>query len=134
MAVNTSGREDEVFARNGVGGRSRDQVGVHAVHGVGVARLADARDFAVLDADVGFDHAQNRVDDRDVRDDDVERPFLGGHRVGQPHAVAQGLAPAVDHFVAVFAEVLFDLHVEVGVAQPDFVADGRTEQVVVFLT
>jgi len=30
--------------------------------------------------------------------------------------------------------VFFDLDVKIGVTQPDLVADGRTEKVVVFLT
>ena len=134
VTVDAGGREDEVLARDGVGRRARDQVGVHAVHDVGVAGLADAGDLAVLDADVGLHHAQHGVDDRDVGDDQIERSLLRGHRVGQSHAVADGLSAAVYHFVAVFAQVLFDLDVEIGVAQADFVAHGRAEQVVVFLT
>ena len=107
---------------------------MHAVHDVGIARLADAGDLAVLDADVRLHYAQHGVDDRDVGDYQVERSLLRGHRIGESHAVADRLAASVDHFVAVFAKVLLDLDVEVRIAQPDFVAHGGAEQVVVFLT
>ena len=134
VTVDAGCGQDQVFARNGVGGGTGDQVGMHAVHDVGIARLADAGDLAVLDAHVGFHHAQLGVDDRDVGDHQVQRAFLRSHRIRKAHTVAEGFAASVDDFVAVFAQVLFDFNVQVGIAQPDFIADGRTEQVVVFLT
>ncbi len=134
VAVDAGRRQNQMLARYGIGRGAGYQVGVHAVHGVGVSRLADAGDQTVLDAHVGLHNAEYGVDDRHVGNDDVERPFLRGHRVGQPHAVAQGFAAAVDDFIAVFAEVLLDLHIQIGVAQADLVAHGRPEKVVVFLT
>ena len=83
---------------------------------------------------VGLHHAQFGVDDRDVGDHQVQRAFLRSHRIRKPHTVAEGFAASVDDFIAVFAQVLFDFNVQVGIAKPDFIADGWTEQVVVFLT
>ena len=134
VAVDAGRRQDQVFARYRVGCGAGHQIGMHAVHDIGISRLADAGDLSVLDAHVGLHDAQIGVDDRHVGNHEVERPFLRSHRIGQPHAVADGLTAAVNDFVAVFAQVFFDLHVKIGVAQPDLVADGGPEQVVVFLT
>ncbi len=134
VAVDARRGENQVLARDGVGRRARHQIGMHAVHYVGVARFADARYLAVLDAHVGFDHAQLGVDNGHVGYHQIERALLRGHGVGQSHSVAEGLAAAVDHFVAVLAQILLDLDVKVGVAQTYLVADGGAEQIVVFLS
>ena len=134
VAVDAGRRQDQVLARYCVGRGAGHQIGMHAVHDIGISRLADTGDFPVLDTHVGLHDAQIGVDDRHVGDHEVERPFLRSHRIGQPHTVADGFAAAVDDLVAVFAQVFFDLDVKIGVAQPDFVADGGTEQVIVFLT
>ena len=134
MAVDAGRCQDQVFARYGVGCGAGHQIRMHAVHDIGIARLADTGDFSVLDTHIGLHDAQIGVDDRHVGDNEVERTLLRGHRIGQPHAVTDGFTAAVDDFVAVFAQVFFDLDVKIGVTQPDLVADGRTEKVVVFLT
>ena len=134
VAVDAGRRQDQVLARYCVGRGAGHQIGMHAVHDIGISRLADTGDFPVFDTHVGLHDAQIGVDDRHVGDHEVERPFLRSHRIGQPHTVADGFAAAVDDLVAVFAQVFFDLDVKIGVAQPDFVADGGTEQVIVFLT
>ena len=131
VAVDAGGREDEVLTGDGVSAGAGAESGGDALHHVGVAGLADAGYLAVLDADVGLDHAQQRVKDGDIGDDGVEAALLAGDSVGQAHAVAQGLAAAVHGLVAQHAEVLLDLHVQVGVGQADLVAHGGAEKHVV---
>jgi riboflavin biosynthesis pyrimidine reductase len=65
-----------------------------------IPRMADADDQAMLDADIGFDDAQDRIQDRGVGDDEIERVFVeGGRRLSHP--VADDLAAAEFHLVAV---------------------------------
>ena len=131
MAVDGGSREDAVLTRDGVRGGAGAEGGGDAVHDVGVAGLADARDLAVLHAHVGLDDAEHRVDDGDVGDNEVEGAGLGSDLIGRAHAVTQGLAAAVDSLVAVDAKVLLDLHIELGVAEADLVARGGAEKVVI---
>ena len=134
VAVDAGRRQNQMLARNGIGRGARHQIGMHPVHGVRITGLADAGDLAVLDAHVGLHHAQHRVDDRYIGNHEIERSLAGVHAVGQSHAVAQRLAAAVDHLVAVFAEVFLDLDVQVGVAEPDLVAHRGAEKVVINLS
>ncbi len=134
MTVDAAGRKYQMFARYGVGRGAGYQIGVYAVHDVGVAGLAYAGYLAVFDTYIGLDHAQNRIDYRNVGNYQIERTLLRSHRVRQTHAVAYGLAAAVYDLVAVFAQVLFDLNIEIGIAQTYLVAHGRAEKIVVLLT
>ena len=86
-----------------------------------------------LIADVGLDHPEHRIHDGHVRDHQVERAALAGELVVHAHAVAQRLAAAVDRLIAQHPQVPLDLDVQVGVAEPDLVADGRAEEPGVFL-
>ena len=121
-------------AGDGIRGRADRESRGDAVHGAGIAGFADAYDLAVLDADVGFDDAEERVHHCDVGDHQVERAALARELVVHPHAVAQRLAAAVDGFIAIHAQILLDLNVEVGVTQADLVSDGRAEQARIFFT
>ena len=134
VTVDTACREDQVLARNGVGRRTRNQLGRNALHSVGVARLAQTRNATVLDTHVGLHHALNRVDDRHVGDHQIERTLVRGDCVCQTHTVANGLATAIDRLVAIGAQVALDLDIEIAIAQTDFVAHGRAIQIVIFLT
>ena len=95
---------------------------------VGVAGLAERGDAAVLDRDVGLDDAPV-VDDERVGDDRVGD--LGRDALALAHAVADHLAAAELHFLAVAAGaqrvVVLDLDDEPGVGEADAVADGRAE-------
>ena len=102
--------------------RADDERGVDAVHGVGVAGLADADDAAVADADVGLDDAPV-VEDHRAGDHQVGRA-LGAGRGRLAHRLADDLAAAEHHLVAAGAAVLGDLDQQVGVGQPDAVAGG----------
>ena len=93
----------------------------------GIAGLADAGDLAVLDADVGLDDAPV-VDDQRVGDDGVDGAFAA-RELRLAHAVADDLAAAELHLLAIGGEVLLDLDDEVGVGEADLVADGRAEHV-----
>jgi hypothetical protein len=77
VAVDGAGGEDLAVAGDDLGGRTDHQVGVHAVHRVGVAGLADADDAAVAHADVGLDDAPVVEDDR-AGDDQVGRAVGAG--------------------------------------------------------
>ena len=78
VAVDRAGGEDAAVAGDDLGVRADDQVGVDAVHGVGVAGLAERDDPAVADADVGLDHAP--VVEHDRAGDDRVRRALGPGR------------------------------------------------------
>ena len=94
----------------------------------GVTGLADADDQAVLHADIGLDDAEQGVDNRDVRDHQVERAAVAGELVVDAHAVAQRLAAAIQRLITQYSQVPLDLQEEAGVTQADLVADCRAEQ------
>ena len=80
-----------------------------------------------LMADVGFDDAP-MVEDDGVGDDGVGRA-LRARDLALPHAVADDLAAAEFHLLAIDGEVLLDLDEEFGVGEPHPVAGGRAEHV-----
>ena len=127
VAVDAARREDQVLARDSVRCSAGYHIRINTIHRIGVARFTDACDAAILDAHVGLYDADYGVDDRDVGDDQVERPGLRSYRVGEPHSVAHSLASTIDHFVAIVAQVALDLDVEIGIAQTHFVAHRRAE-------
>jgi hypothetical protein len=129
VAVDAAGGDDHAFAGNDLGARADDDV--HARLHVGVAGLADGRDAAALDADVGLDDAPV-VDDQRVGDHAVHRLRAGAvDALALAHAVADGLAAAELDFFAVAAglqrEVLLDLDDQAGVGQAHAVAHGGAE-------
>ena len=92
---------------------------------VGIAGLADGGDEPVLQADVGFDDPP-MVEDDGVGDDGVDgAPRVGGLRL--PHAVADHLAAAELHLLAVSGEILLDFDHELGVGEADAVAGRGAE-------
>lgn len=78
VAVDAARREDLPVAGQDLRGRPDHQGRIDAVHGVRVARLADADDPAVAHADVGLDHAP--VVEHDGAGDDQVRRALGARR------------------------------------------------------
>ena len=93
----------------------------------GIAGLADPRDTPAGDADVGFDDAPV-VEDQRVGDDGIDGALRARH-LRLAHAVADHLAAAELHFLAVDREILLDLDDQLGVGEPHLVADGRPEHV-----
>ena len=125
VAVESAGGEDLAFARDDVGAGA-DHDGDAGLD-VRVARLADGADITFLDGDVGFDDAPV-IDDQRIGDDGIGRALLVGD-LGLPHAVADHLAAAEFHFLAIGREILFDLDDEIGVGQPHPIAGGGPEHV-----
>ncbi len=125
VGVEAAGGEDLAFARDHF--RARPDDDGHIRLDVWVARLADAKDEPVLDPDVGL-HDPPMVEDNGVGDDGVDRA-AGARRLRLPHAVADHLAAAELHLLAIGGEILLDLDDELGVGETDAVALGRAEHV-----
>ena len=125
VAVESAGGEDLALARDHVGAGTDDDGDARL--DVGIAGLADRADHAFLDRDVGLDDAP-MIDDQRVGDHGVDRALLVGH-LRLAHAVANDLAAAELHLLAIDGEILLDLDDEIGVGQPHPVAGGRPEHV-----
>src|SRR5712691_5031775 len=125
VAVETARGEDFALAGNDVGAGTDDDG--DAGLDVGIAGLADGADIAFLDGDVGL-HDPPVVDDQRIGDDGVGRALLVGD-LRLPHAVADYLAAAEFHLLAIDGEVLFDLDDQIRVGQPHPVAGGGPEHV-----
>ena len=125
VGVEAAGGEDLAFAGDHLGARADDDG--DAGLDVRIAGLADGGDLAVLEADVGFDDAP-MVEDQRVGDDGVDRALPVGD-LALPHAVADHLAAAELHLLAVGGEILLDLDDEIGVGEPHAVAGRRAEHV-----
>ena len=110
------------FAGNDFSRRTDDDIDVGL--DVGIARLADAANAAVLDADVRLDDAPV-VDDQRVGDDGI-RNFMRA-ALALSHAVADDLAAAEFHFLAINGMVFLDLDPEIRIREPHAIARGRAE-------
>ena len=93
----------------------------------GIAGLADRMDEPVLEAHVGL-HDPPMVEDNGVGDDGIDRA-AGARGLRLAHAVADHLAAAELHLLAVSGEILLDLDHELGVGEPDTVARSRAEHI-----
>ena len=93
--------------------------------GVGISGLANAGDPAVLQTDIGLDDAPV-IDDQRIGDHGVDRAF-GARTLALSHAVADHLAAAELHLLAIEGEILLHLDDEIGVGQADAVTRGRAE-------
>src|SRR5262249_56000003 len=115
----TGGGGDEAVPVDRRRGGSDQQIRV--VHDVRVARAAHAGDEPVFYADARLHHAQHRVDDDHVGDEQVElarrRQAVAHHEAG-----AHGLAPPAQDLVAVPTLVPLDQRHQVRVAEADPVA------------
>src|SRR5262245_45912599 len=125
VAVEAAGGEDLSLARDHIcAGADHDG---DAGLDVGIAGLADRADHAFLDRDVGFDDTPV-IDDQRIGDDGVRRALLVRY-LRLAHAVADHLAAAELHLLAIGGEILLHLDDEIGVGQPHPVAGGRAEHV-----
>src|SRR5712692_3821006 len=61
VRVDSARRRDEPLTRNGFCPCANHQVGVNIIHCKGVARLADACDLTIFNANVSFDDADHGV-------------------------------------------------------------------------
>ena len=121
VRVEAAGGEDPPLAGDDLGARADDDR--HAWLGVGVAGLADRGDPPVPQPDVGLVDA-GPVEDQRVGDDRVDRA-LGARGLRLAHAVADRLAAAELHLLAVDGQVALDLDDQLGVGEPHPVAGGR---------
>ena len=125
VAVETAGGENLAFARDDVRAGSDDDG--DAGLDIGIAGLADRSDHPFLDRDVGL-HDTPVVDDQRIGDDGIGRALpVGDLRL--PHAIADHLAAAELHLLAIDGEILFHLDDEIGIGQPYLVAGGGPEHV-----
>ncbi len=84
-------------------------------------------DAPVPDADVRLDDA-GMIDDERVGNDGVDRA-IGPADLALAHAVADHLAAAELHLLAIDGEVLLYLHDQFGIGEADLVTNGRAEHV-----
>src|SRR5262249_15810364 len=92
---------------------------------VGIAGLADRRNPSVLNGDVRF-HDSPIIEDQRIRDDRVDRTFATGP-LRLAHSVADDLAAAELHLLAIGGKILLHLYAEIRIGEAHFVADGRAE-------
>ena len=123
VRIEAAGGEDLAFARDHFGAGADDDG--DAGLDVRIAGLADGGDEPVLQADVGFDDPP-MVEDDGVGDDRVDRAACV-RRLRLAHAVADHLAAAELHLLAVSGEVLLDLDDELGVGEAHPVAGRGAE-------
>jgi hypothetical protein len=132
VRIDAARGQDEPLSRD----RLRRQADHHprsdARHHIRIARLADARNPARLDADVGFADA-GPVDDERVGNHTVQCAGIG-HAGGLPHSVAKDLAAAELALVAVDGGVRLDFRDQLRIGQPDAIAGRGPEDIGVVLT
>ena len=129
VGVEAAGGENLALAGDHFGARPDDDR--NAGLDIGIAGLADRRDQAVLQPDIGFDDAP-MVEDDGVGDHGVDRA-APTRDLRLAHAVADHLAAAELHLFAIGGEILLDLDEQFGVGEAHAVAGGRAEHVGVSL-
>ena len=124
MRVEAAGGEDLALAGDDLGAGADDDgdAGLR----VRIAGLADCRDAAVLEADIGLEDA-GVASTTSALVMTVSTAPCGARHLALAHAVADHLAAAEFHLLAIDGEILFDLDEQFGVGQPHPVADGRAE-------
>ena len=123
MRIDAACCQDFSFAGDDLGaGADHD---IDAGLDVGIAGLADPRDAAIPDRQIRLDDAPV-IDDQRVGDDRIGRAF-GLGRLRLSHAVADHLAAAELDLFAVDRQVAFDFDEQLGIGEPDPVADRRAE-------
>ncbi len=135
VRVDAGGGKNQVRAGDGVGSQADFEARGDPIHRLWIAGLADAANATVLDADIGFDDPQYRIDDRHVGDHEVGRAARARYLIIHAHAFAHALAAAEDNFVAVTAaEVAFNFDEQAGIAQADAITGRRAEKADIFLS
>ena len=120
VRVDAAGSQDQAFAGDDFSGRTdRDR---DAGLDVGVAGLADRRDHAVLQTNIGLDDAGHRIEDECIGNHGVDH--VGRHPLALTHAVADHLAAAELDLFAIDGVIGLDLNDQIGIGQPESIADG----------
>jgi hypothetical protein len=122
VAVDRAGGRDQAVAHDRK--RVRPDGEIDAGRDVGVAGTPDAHHSAVLDADVGLDDPQQRVDDERARDQHVELA-VGRRAVVLRHPGPDVLRVPPQRFVAVPDVVALDAKPQIGVAEADAIPRRR---------
>ena len=122
VRIDAARRDQQAFAGDDIRARSDDDVDARL--DVRVAGLAQPRDPSVLDREIAFDDARP-VDDQRIRDDRIHA--IACAALALSHAVADDLAAAELHLVAVRGEIALHLDDQVGVGKPHTVAHRRAE-------
>jgi hypothetical protein len=118
-----AGRQNPAFAGNDLGTRPDDDIDLGLR--IRIAGLADTRDAPALEGDIGL-HDAPVVDDQGIGDDGIGRTGRVRH-LTLAHAVANDLAAAELHLLAIGGEIALDLDEKLGIGQPDAVTDRRAE-------
>ena len=123
VRIETAGRENLALTRDYLGARADDNR--HIRLDIGIAGFADRVNPSLFQSDVGFDDAP-MVEDQRIGDHRVDRALPIGD-LALPHAIADHLAAAELHLLAIGGEILLHLDDDVGVGKPNPIPGGRTE-------
>ena len=126
MGINTARGQNFAFSGQNLRSGANDQFGRNALHQQGVTSFADAANPAVFHADVGFDNAPV-VNHGRIGNHQIRRALGRGLDGRLPHPVANDLAAAELHLIPRPGVILLDFNQQVGIGQPDPVANGRPE-------
>src|SRR5689334_6708865 len=118
VCIESPGSENFSLARDDFGTWPDDDADVRL--DIRIASLADSGDTTRLDADVGFDNAP-MIENERVRNDGVDGA-LALAQLALAHAVADDLAAAEFHLLAIGRMVALDLDDDVRVRQPHAIA------------
>src|SRR5215472_660671 len=123
VRIDATGGNDAAFACDHFGPRTDHDVDPRL--DVWVARLADAADAAVANADIGLDDAP-MVEDHGIGDDGVDGTLRTTRLpLPLPHAVADDFAAAKFDLLAINRPIALDLDEELGIGQAQPVAGRR---------
>jgi hypothetical protein len=123
VGVDAAGCQDLALAGDRFRAWPDDDVdaGLH----IRVSGLADTNNATVLQAHIRL-HDPPPIDDQRVGNDRINRTF-GPAALGLAHAIADHLAAAKLHLLAVGREVLLDLDDQIGVGKPHTIPGGWPE-------
>ena len=128
VRVDAAWRQNFAFARDDVGAGADDDA--HIRLNVRISRLADRRDAAILDSDIGFDDAP-MIQNDDIGDHHISD--FGCETLALAHAVADHLAATESDFVAIDRVVFLDLDDQFRIGKPNPVAFGRAVEIGIVL-
>ena len=123
--VETAGGNDLSFGGDRLGAGSDDDI--HPRLDIGISGLADSRNPAVFQTDIGLVDAR-MIQDQRIGDNGIHGA-AGARDLGLAHAVADNLAAAEFHFFAIDRAIVFDLDDQVRIGKADLVAGRGAEHV-----
>ena len=133
VRINRAGGDNQILARERLGGGTHRHARCHAVHEVGIARLADSGNFSVLDADIRLINA-GIVQNQRVGNHQIQHAVRAARLDGLSHSVPKRLAAAELRLLAVGGQILLHLDDQIGVCQPNPVSGRRAEHHCIFVS